>query len=368
MATSFTLADGQLAAAAATLLGTDTAGRVVTIICHNGSATLTETVRLLVSRGGGTARNVARAILAPHEQLCVVNLCLDPSDVLSGFTTDAATVDYLVQTGSGGSTFQTYSLDVYGALKQGALIASNQTISGNQSVTGNLSLTGTLTAPDAAAASAAAGTDLAEAAGAGDGVGAGGIASLTGGASGGGATGNGGVGKVVGGAATSTNGTGGAAQVTGGLGKGSGAGGAAPVTGGASTASSSGNGGAASLTGGALGTSGTGVGGGVAVAGGAGRSGGTAGSVTINSGAANSGTPGTVTINSAVAPAAGGSAQAALLCTSTAKLGVYFGTGVPSFSAAKGSLYLCGDATTTTTRIYVASDGAGTWTALTTAA
>lgn len=48
---------------------------------------------------------------------------------------------------------------------------------------------------------------------------------------------------------------------------------------------------------------------------------------------------------------------------------IYSGSGVPTISAAvKGSLYLRSDGTSTSTRMYVATDAAGTWTAVTTAA
>jgi hypothetical protein len=101
---------------------------------------------------------------------------------------------------------------------------------------------------------------------------------------------------MTGGAAGSGNAAGGAVSMTGGVGAGTSAGGAATVRGGASAASSSGNGGAVTVAGGAVGASGTGTGGAVAIVGGAGASGGTAGSVTIDPGAANSGTAGTITL------------------------------------------------------------------------
>lgn len=48
---------------------------------------------------------------------------------------------------------------------------------------------------------------------------------------------------------------------------------------------------------------------------------------------------------------------------------IYSGSGAPSISAAvKGSLYLRSDGSSTSTRAYIASDTAGTWTAITTAA
>lgn len=51
-----------------------------------------------------------------------------------------------------------------------------------------------------------------------------------------------------------------------------------------------------------------------------------------------------------------------------ALLGVFAGSGVPTFSAMKGSLYLRTDGSSTSTRAYINTDGAGTWTAVTTAA
>lgn len=47
---------------------------------------------------------------------------------------------------------------------------------------------------------------------------------------------------------------------------------------------------------------------------------------------------------------------------------ITFGSGVPTLSAPKGSLYLRTDGSTTATRAYIASDAVGTWTAITTAA
>ena len=77
-------------------------------------------------------------------------------------------------------------------------------------------------------------------------------------------------------------------------------------------------------------------------------------------------TPGTVTANSGTAPVAGGAS--AFLATSTAGFGIYFGSGAPTVSAAKGSLYLRTDGSSTSTRAYINTDGATTWTAITTAA
>lgn len=49
-------------------------------------------------------------------------------------------------------------------------------------------------------------------------------------------------------------------------------------------------------------------------------------------------------------------------------LGIYFGSGAPTISAPKGSLYLRTDGTTTNDRAYINTDAGTTWTALTTAA
>lgn len=44
------------------------------------------------------------------------------------------------------------------------------------------------------------------------------------------------------------------------------------------------------------------------------------------------------------------------------------GSGAPTFAAAKGSLYLRTDGSSTSTRAYINTDGATTWTSITTAA
>lgn len=80
---------------------------------------------------------------------------------------------------------------------------------------------------------------------------------------------------------------------------------------------------------------------------------------------------GTVAINPAVVATAGGASNDGLTYGSLG-VGLFTGTGAPSFSAMNGSIYTDSNATTTTTRIYVNKSGAGTagttWTALTTAA
>jgi len=75
---------------------------------------------------------------------------------------------------------------------------------------------------------------------------------------------------------------------------------------------------------------------------------------------------GNITADSNVAPAAGG--MAAFLASSTAGLGIYVGSGVPSISAAQGSIYLRTDGSSTSTRLYVNTNGSTGWTNVTTAA
>lgn len=75
---------------------------------------------------------------------------------------------------------------------------------------------------------------------------------------------------------------------------------------------------------------------------------------------------GNITADSGTAPVAGGAA--AFLATSTASFGIFVGSGAPTVSAAQGSLYLRTDGSSTSTRAYINTDGATTWTAITTAA
>ena len=65
---------------------------------------------------------------------------------------------------------------------------------------------------------------------------------------------------------------------------------------------------------------------------------------------------------------AGGTAGAGYKFSSTSNFGVFFGSGAPTLSAAKGSLYLRSDGSATNNRAYINTDGGTTWTALTTAA
>lgn len=73
-------------------------------------------------------------------------------------------------------------------------------------------------------------------------------------------------------------------------------------------------------------------------------------------------------IANALAIPAGGTDGQGYTATSTANFGTFFGSGVPTLSAAKGSLYLRSDGSTTNDRAYINTNGTTGWTALTTAA
>lgn len=87
-----------------------------------------------------------------------------------------------------------------------------------------------------------------------------------------------------------------------------------------------------------------------------------------------SGTLTTSTINggssirayTSAAPPAGGTTSAGYLISSTTNFGIFFGSGAPTLSAAKGSLYLRSDGTGVADRMYVNTDGSTTWTAVAT--
>ena len=70
---------------------------------------------------------------------------------------------------------------------------------------------------------------------------------------------------------------------------------------------------------------------------------------------------------SATATPAGGTAGAGITLGTTSNLGIFFGSGAPSLSAAQGSLYIRSDGSTTATRLYVNTNGTTGWTNVTTA-
>jgi hypothetical protein len=62
----------------------------------------------------------------------------------------------------------------------------------------------------------------------------------------------------------------------------------------------------------------------------------------------------------------GGATGSGINVSSVQPFGFYWGTGVPTLSAGTGSIYLRNDATNATTRLYINTNGAGTWTSFTT--
>lgn len=76
---------------------------------------------------------------------------------------------------------------------------------------------------------------------------------------------------------------------------------------------------------------------------------------------------GRVLIHGNVAAPAGGAFKTGLMMSSADAFGVFFGSGAPTLSAAKGSLYMRTDGTTTNDRMYVNTNGTTGWTAVITA-
>jgi len=88
----------------------------------------------------------------------------------------------------------------------------------------------------------------------------------------------------------------------------------------------------------------------------------------IGAEAAGTGTQRAMRLNASVATPAAGSANASICLGTTATFGIYYGSGAPTVTAAQGSLYLRSDGSSTSTRLYVNTDGATTWTNFTSAA
>lgn len=70
---------------------------------------------------------------------------------------------------------------------------------------------------------------------------------------------------------------------------------------------------------------------------------------------------GAITALNATAIPAGGTAGAGLMFSSTANLGIFFGSSAPTLSAAQGSIYIRTDGSTIATRLYVNTNGSTTW-------
>jgi len=76
----------------------------------------------------------------------------------------------------------------------------------------------------------------------------------------------------------------------------------------------------------------------------------------------------TATLLSSTAVPAGGTTGAGLMFSSVANLGVFFGSGAPTLTAAQGSLYMNTAGSGVTDRMYINTDGGTTWTNVVTAA
>lgn len=79
-------------------------------------------------------------------------------------------------------------------------------------------------------------------------------------------------------------------------------------------------------------------------------------------------TTGQPSFQTGTAPPAAGASTAGIKVSSTANLGVFYGSGAPTFSAAQGAIYLRTDGSSTSTRLYVNTNGSTTWTNFTSAA
>ena len=113
-------ADGQLAAASATLIGAEAFERTLAIKLFNTSSAKTEKVNVLLTRSGSSARQFARAELGPYESMYIDGIAMDPSDVMTGYASDAAMVDYIIS--RGGGEFSITVRDKTGAPKASSLV------------------------------------------------------------------------------------------------------------------------------------------------------------------------------------------------------------------------------------------------------
>jgi hypothetical protein len=77
---------------------------------------------------------------------------------------------------------------------------------------------------------------------------------------------------------------------------------------------------------------------------------------------------GNARILSGTAVPAGGTAGAGYKMSSVTNFGIFFGSGAPTLIAAKGSLYMRTDGSSSSDRMYINTDGASAWTAVFTAA
>ncbi len=78
-------------------------------------------------------------------------------------------------------------------------------------------------------------------------------------------------------------------------------------------------------------------------------------------------TVGQLSLQTGTAPPAAGATTSGIKVSSTANLGIFWGSGAPTFSAAQGAIYLRTNGSSTSTRLYVNTTGATTWTNFTSA-
>lgn len=137
-----TLADGQVAITTPTALLTGVPGPVSVTFCNTG--VVSETLVVTLARAGGTARRVARAVLAADEQLVLAGVPLNAADSLKAVTTTAGVVDYVVYAAPDAAPLTAYTLDANGAIKNGAAAigSGSQTISGSLTISGDLTVSG----------------------------------------------------------------------------------------------------------------------------------------------------------------------------------------------------------------------------------
>lgn len=78
-------------------------------------------------------------------------------------------------------------------------------------------------------------------------------------------------------------------------------------------------------------------------------------------------TAGTVSVRTGTATPAGGATTSGVKFGTTSNFGIFWGSGAPTLTAAQGSIYLRSDGSSTSTRLYVNTTGASTWTNFTSA-
>lgn len=113
---TITIADGQLPTTAGVLVaGTTYSDDKIQISCVN-TGVVSETIIITFSRSGGTSRQIVRAILVAKETLLITGLAIASGDSVSGVTTTASTVDYVVSGASAGQ-FNIQTRDANGAIR-----------------------------------------------------------------------------------------------------------------------------------------------------------------------------------------------------------------------------------------------------------